>query len=156
MNIRLRSPIPFLALALLLGTPTFLGTSCNRALDPAGAYDGDKLLFAADGVIVDVNRICNDVQGLAARNPSVAAQPRYATLLALVGKQRDGVVERTPSGAIDSSEVLALLISARDGYRVTKSASALETLNDKLNLARSFLKDLGALAEQFAHEPPSR
>ncbi len=133
---------PLLAVLLFAGLciSTAPGCAGKRQLDPAGVYQGDNLLWEADGAILEVNKACDDIQALAVRNPGpFASNAKLKDLLAKVKKERDG----TPR----PDELLTQLFAARDAYKASKTAGNATVLQNSLSVARSFLDQARLLVE---------
>lgn len=135
--------IPLLAVLLCAGlclTAVTPGCAGNRQLDPAGSYQGDRLLWEADGAILEVSKTYDSIESLAARNPGpFTSNAKLRDLLAKVKKERDG----TPR----PDEILTQLFGARDAYKASKTAANASALQSSLIVARSFLDQARVLVE---------
>lgn len=128
---------------MLLVTAGCQSSGEPRQLDPLGAYQGDLFLWSTDGVIEDLDRIYDEVEGLAARNPSVFQSSESLTqLLDRVRRERDGVPD--PTG-----ELLTTLLLARDTYAAAKTSENVSALQRQLNLARAFLEQARVILPQL-------
>ena len=131
-------------IAAIIFAPLFLATTCpnQRPLDPAGAYQGDRLLWEIDGVIVNVRDVFKDVIALADRNPAaVAANPRLAEGVAKIR------AELTPPAL--PSETLVKLYAVRDAYNLAKTATNAEAVRSELVTARTVLQTARNLLPLF-------
>lgn len=119
-----------IALVLLL-SGGMIHTGCvspnQRALDPAGAYSGDRVLYEFDGVILEVQRTIDDIINLAARNPGLI---KPAEVARIKGKRAEWL-----SGAI----------ATRDLYERTKGTANPTSLEGKIQFMRSILDELRPL-----------
>lgn len=107
----------------------FIFSGCvtqNRDLDPTGPYGGDKILYEADNLILQVSAIFNDIEDLAQRNPG------------FVGTNEDfrNFVNQLRS---DKKQWLTEALAARDLYAQTKSQVDLKSLEGKLAFLRQIL-----------------
>jgi hypothetical protein len=118
------------ALGLLaVGCGIFSGP---RTLDPAGPYQGDAILWAADGLIVEVRDAYGTVQNLAARNPDVVAHSAALSQLLLR-------VERELDGRYEPDEVLPNLVKYRDAYAAIPVETNAAPLQAQVSIARVLL-----------------
>lgn len=108
---------------------TFIFSGCvtqNRDLDPSGPYQGDKILYEADNLILQASDIFKDIEDLAQRNPG------------FVGTN-DEFRDFVNNIRTDKKQWLTEVLAARDLYALTKSQADLKTLEGKLLFLRQIL-----------------
>lgn len=124
----LRSVPLYLLLLVAIFAMGFGGCGTPRQLDPAGPYQGDVALWAADGIILDADALLGDIEALAERNPAVvAANPSLAEFVAKVRAGR--------------TKWIAEALAARDLYARTKAVGDLSTLQGKVDALRLLLTE---------------
>lgn len=110
----------------LLACLALCGCSTTRDLDPSGVYRGDKALFEAERAFNEADRLVDQIEDWAARNPIyLASNPKAAEFVA-------GVRE-------DADKLLYQAMQAIEAYRSLRSAGNLETMQGKLALLREAL-----------------
>lgn len=103
-----------------------------RPLDPSGAYAGDTLLHDVDGIMLEVEKTCDEVAAWAARNPEYVAAHRDAQkIVARCAAEVDAVA--------GDGEVLRTLLAVREAYVVAKTSANAEAVRREISVARSFL-----------------
>ena len=106
---------------LLLATPLFLQSGCvgDRELDPAGPYEGDRVLWELDGLIEETERIFDTVIALADRNPVAMQQnPQLRERVDRIRAELDGIPR--------PEETLVKLFAVRDAYRAARGSAAVQ------------------------------
>lgn len=129
----------------LVAVVTLLGSGCastgQQQLDPTGIYQGDKVLYDADGAILEADRIFDEIEGVATRNAAYVST--HAGAAAFVAKIVSG-----RAGWIRSA------IAARDTYARTKSAADLSSLQGQVDFLRGLLEQARPmLLESLASQP---
>lgn len=98
----------------------------QRDLDPIGPYQGDKILFEADNLILQASDIFKDIENLAQRNPGFVGTN---------GDFRNFVNQLR----FEKKQWLTEALAARDLYAQTKSQVDLKSLEGKLAFLRQIL-----------------
>jgi len=119
----------------------------QRTLDPAGPYQGDAILWAADGLIIEVRDAYGTVQNLAARNPDVVANS--AALSQLVQR-----VERELDGRYEPDELLPNLVKYRDAYAAIPVETNATPLQAQVSIARVLLDQTRTLIPALVAPQP--
>ena len=124
----------FAAAMLCALLPLFVG-GCGSIgqLDPAGVYEGDRILSAAEKTANETVAVIEDVQAWAQRNAAyVESNPKVRAMVGKLTREIDGVAE--------PGEVLVELYRARDAYVIARDLASQNALDDRLAQARVLLE----------------
>lgn len=94
---------------ILIAEVLLIGCATNRILDPNGAYNGDRILYDFDGILLNYSDITEKLLEVAARNPgAIAESESMSSFVAELKANRKSVLSRAKA--------------ARSNYIVTRTA----------------------------------
>jgi hypothetical protein len=104
-------------------------TTGQRQLDPAGVYSGDKYLWDFDGLVLEVDRACDEIEAFAVRNPAFVAE--HANIAAVVEKVRS-----------ERKAWLREALVVRDTYVHLRTAASEDALVGRIDFFRALLAEM--------------
>lgn len=119
------------AILLAFAAYFFAGCQTTRDLDPEGVYQGDRVLFNADALALQVFDSIDSIQAFASRNPSIVAESEsFQSLLSKLAENRQKWKDD--------------YFAARDSYEAAKTLANRQQLDISLEVLRAVLTEIQA------------